>query len=104
MNKIIKIIITIIISIILIYTLFVTEESIRLKKEERKPLIILNGTCDINEMPYDNYFEITCRSIGFKIKRRYEYEARAESDVRIGYITKAEFWLFDKFLIWGWIS
>ncbi len=103
MKKIIKIISIIIISIILVYTLFVTEESIRLQKGGNTPLIILNGTCDDNLM-YNDIYETSCQSIGFSIKRQYVYEPSPASDVRFYHIIKEEFWLFDKFLIWGWIS
>ena len=103
MKKNIKIIIIILASIIFIYALFITEESIRIEKGG-EPLIILNGTCNHNEIPLTNNYETTCQSIGFKIKRRYAYEFTPASDVRTFYLVKEEFWLFDKFLIWGWIS
>ena len=103
MKKIIKIIILIIVSIVCLYALFLTEESIRIEKGG-DPLIVLNDTCNINEMPYNNSYEETCHSLGFKIKKRYVYDFRPESDVRIAHIIEEEFWLFNKFLIWSWIS
>ena len=103
MKRTIRIIVIIVALLIISYALFLTEESIRIEKGG-EPLIILNGTCEINEMPYDNGYETICRSLGFKLKRRYAYEFTPASDVRRSYIIKEEFWLFNKFLIWGWIS
>ena len=102
MKKVIKLIVILVVSLLTIYILFLTEESIRLQKGG-EPLIILNEPCDNTQISNFSY-ETTCHSIGFKIKKRYTYEPRPESDVRIVYLVEEEFWLFDKFLIWGWVS
>ncbi len=77
-----------IVSIILIYVLFIVEESIRLSNNAvAKPLIV-----------FEEYKtrEITIyKSIGFTLKN---------DECNKGLCGGQEFWLFDKFLIWGWIS
>lgn len=91
MKKIIKILGITIISIITIYSIFIIEESIRTSNNmNSKPLIILN-----KENKKEN---ITYNSLGFKLTNKYGVVE--DKKILIG----QEFWLFDSFLIWAWIS
>jgi len=108
MKKVIKIISIIIISILLIYILFVTKESIRLKHGGRQPLIILDGTCDGDKTAHtESKYINNCKGIGYRIQREYilgGIAGYASEDKKEYRLVREEFWLFDKFLIWGWIS
>ena len=91
MKRILKILGITIISIIAIYTIFIIEESIRTSNNmNSKPVIILN-----TEINNDN---ITYNSLGFKLNNKYGVVE--DKKTLIG----QEFWLFDSFLIWAWIS
>ena len=91
MKRTFKILGITIISIIAIYTIFIIEESIRTSNNmNSKPLIILN-----KENKKEN---ITYNSLGFKLKNKYGVVE--DKKILIG----QEFWLFDSFLIWAWIS
>ena len=92
MKKIIKIVGIVLLSIIGMYTLFVVEESIRIANDvEAKPVIVFlksdNNKSTGNEIVYS--------SLGFKLVNKYGLESNM-----IG----QEFWLFDTFMLWGWIS
>lgn len=91
MKRILKILGITIISIIATYTIFIIEESIRTSNNmNSKPLIILN-----KENEKEN---ITYNSLGFKLTNKYGVVE--DKKILIG----QEFWLFDSFLIWAWIS
>ena len=91
MKRTFKILGITIISIIAIYTIFIIEESIRTSNNmNSKPLIILN-----KENKKEN---ITYNSLGFKLTNKYGVVE--DKKILIG----QEFWLFDSFLIWAWIS
>ena len=82
--------------IVLIYTLFIIEESVRLLNNSlAEPLIILDESYsgDIGDVIY--------KSLGFTLKTDY---AKFNDSNDIVYPISQEFWLFDTFLIWGWIS
>ena len=103
MRKIIKIIVIILLTIAILYALFITEESFRLKKDGEYPLIILNnGYCNKNGKVKNTQagYEIKCNGLGYSIIR--EYSPKEESS-DVYFEIKAEFWLFDKYLLWGWI-
>ena len=91
MRRIFKKIMIIGLSIILLYSLFIVEESIRISRGGVKPLIVL-------EEEYING-DILYKSLGFSVK--YKCYNKSSGLVLCG---GQEFWLFDKFLIWGWIS
>lgn len=92
MKRGIKITITIIITLVLLYTLFITEESIRLlNNKSGKPLIILK------EKRTDNAIEY--KSLGFSLKYKLYYKSEG-----LVLTNGQEFWLFDTFLIWAWVS
>lgn len=91
MKRTFKILGITIISIIAIYTIFIIEESIRTSNNmNSKPVIILNTEI--------NNGNITYNSLGFKLTNKYGVVE--DKKILIG----QEFWLFDSFLIWAWIS
>lgn len=82
--------------IILMYALFVTEESIRLSKNSlAEPLIVLEKSHS------GNLDDVTYKSLGFTLKTEFAKVNDSNDEI---YPISQEFWLFDKFLIWGWIS
>ncbi len=94
MKKVLKIIGIVLISIIFIYIIFIAEESIRLKKDGGDPLIKVDK-CSYTGNKYK------CKGLGYSITR--EYTSKQESS-DVYYLIGEEFWLFDKILLWGWIS
>lgn len=95
MKKFLKILSIIILSLIACYTIFIIEESVRLSKNQHsKPLIIINEYSDNNTTRYE--------SIGFHLTNKYGAPGIDEKAkvICIG----QEIWLFNHFLIWGWIS
>lgn len=91
MKRTFKILGITIISIITIYTIFIIEESIRTSNNmNSKPVIILNKK--------NKKENITYNSLGFKLTNKYGVVE--DKKTLIG----QEFWLFDSFLIWAWIS
>lgn len=94
-----KILITIS-AIILICIVFIIIESIRLENG-KEPLIII-GECDKTLYAKDSYIT-DCKSIGFSLKREYAKGGMTKENNK--YIeTKREFYLFNKYLMWGWTS
>ena len=97
MKKIVKIVGIVLLSIIGIYTIFVIEESIRLSRDvDAKPMIVIFKT-DLNKSVNSS---VTYDSVGFKLINKYSDTNVDEKLVIIG----QEFWLFDTFMLWGWIS
>lgn len=97
MKKVLKIIGIVLLSIIGIYTIFVIEESIRLSNNvDAKPLIVIMKS-DVNKN-IEN--DVVYNSIGFKLINTYGTSLEDNIDVLLG----QEFWLFDTFMLWGWIS
>ncbi len=95
-TKVIKTTGIIILSVILVYTFFIVEESIRLSKNPlAEPLIV------IEENYSGSVGDATYKSLGFTLITEYS-DFEGSSD-RV-YPTSQEFWLFDRFLIWAWIS
>ena len=95
MRKIIKIIALIFLSIIFIYALFITEESIRLSHNKlSEPLIVFNKTYS------GPNGDVTYESFGFKIKNIYA----CSNSKDLCYVTGQTFYLFDTFILWAWIS
>ena len=83
-------------SIILMYALFIVEESIRLSKNSlAEPLIVFEKSHS------GNLGDVTYRSLGFTLKTEYAKVNSSNDDI---YPVSQEFWLFNKFLIWGWVS
>ena len=91
MKKAVKLIGIIIISVIIIYALFITEEIIRLSESLQEPLIVIE---EVND-----YDSVTYKSLGYTLNRNYNC---LSDDLCI--VNEVEFLLFDKYFIWGWIS
>ncbi len=104
MKKIFAILGIVISSLLVIYILFVAEESIRLKRGGQRPLIVISGTCDGDKIEHTGNYETDCQSLGFSIKREYVLDEKSSDDNKMYKLISEEFWLFDKYLVWGWIS
>ena len=102
MKKIFKIVGIVIVSILGIYTFFVFEECFRLSKNsEARPLILLSENKKENELEK----VITYNSIGFKLINKVGYTKFVDSSSpNEEYVMGQEFWLFDSFMLWVWIS
>jgi hypothetical protein len=95
MKRIFKIIGIIILSIIGIYTMFIIEESIRLSNDlEAKPVMVISKS--------DVYNDVIYYSLGFKLVNKYG-NPQVDDEVE-SILVGQEFWLFDTFMLWGWIS
>jgi ABC-type microcin C transport system permease subunit YejE len=102
MKKPLRIIITIILILVIIFMIFLSEECLRLKwVASSKPLIITDQTklC-VTCLERNEEAEIEYYSLGFKYKVRYVGSVVADEPVIIG----EEFWLFNKIIVWGYIS
>ena len=106
MKNILKYIVIVLLSIILIYTLFIIEESVRLKMNvDSKPLIILGRTklclscTEVGEETTIEYF-----GIGYKLNVRYYHSEESSNDNHIYKIVGEELLLFNKIRLWAWIS
>ena len=96
MKNILKIIGIAILSVVLVYALFIVEESIRLSNNSlAEPLIVFE------ESYSGSVGDATYKSLGFTLITEYAYFE--DSNDRV-YPISQEFWLFDRFLIWAWIS
>lgn len=101
MNKIIKNILIIILSITLCIGSYITIDCIRLKnsKFNTKPIISIKE----QRIDYENKSVIKYTGIGYTIEYLNNIEIKeAEVIVSSGY--GAEFRLFSKILIWAWIE
>lgn len=106
MKKVLRKFGIIIISILGIYILFIVEESIRLKRDGQYPLVILDGGyCEkTDKIQYtENGYKSNCKGLGYSIEREYLLGGQAH-DSDTYFLIKEEFWLFDKYLLWGWIA
>ena len=107
MKKIIKKLLIIFITVLFLYAIYIVEENIRLKNGGRNPLIIVgkDSHCDGDKMEHlEKKYKTDCKGIGYRIKREYILDEKSSEDNRIYIKIKEEFWLFDKYLLWGWIS
>jgi len=96
MKKIIKIIVLVFLSVIFLYALFITEEVIRLSRDSlAEPLIVFE------EIYIGNNGDVIYESLGFTLTTKFAKFSDSDDMV---YPISQEFWLFEKFLIWGWIS
>lgn len=95
MKREIKIIILILLLPIILYALFITEESIRLLNNKlSKPLIVFNETYS-----GDNG-DIIYQSLGFKLKNIYG----CPNSKDLCYVIGQTFYLTDNYILWSWIS
>ena len=90
-----KLLIIVLFSLVVLYSLFIFEESYRLLNStsaDSKPLIVIREEKGENITTY--------RSLGFKLTNKYGMSMLGDEDSLIS----QELWLFDSFLIWSWIS
>ena len=104
MKKVLKILLLIIVSVSFLYAVFIFEESIRLQNGKGSPLIKLGGTCTSDKIEHISNYKEDCIGLGYRIKREYILGEQSSEDNKIFYLIHEEFWLFDKFLIRGWIA
>ncbi len=98
-----KILITIL-SIVLAYSLFILEESVRLEKNHNsKPLITLKTDTNIDANNPNN-IEDVYYSIGFKLSRKYTKYKKSSEDNLLYLNESAELLLFNKIRLWAWVS
>ena len=96
MKKYLKITMIVMLSVVVIYVLFITEEVIRLSHNSlAEPLIVFE-----EEYTGDDG-DVTYKSLGFTLTTEI---AKFSENKDMVYPISQELWLFDKFLIWGWIS
>ena len=104
-----KIILRIIIIILISYFIFLAEESIRLYNNSKSiPLVVLDKKlCSKDSIvcyDYKNEYEEEYLSLGFKLKKVYYLDSKSSQDNLMYYLVKEEFYLLNKFMLWGWIS
>lgn len=90
-----KLLIIVLFALVGLYSLFIFEESYRLLNStsvDRKPLIIIREEKGKNIITY--------RSLGFKLTNKYGMSMLGDDNS----LVSQEFWLFDSFLIWSWIT
>ena len=96
MKKSLKIIMIVMWFVIVTYVLFITEEVVRLSHNSlAEPLIVFE-----EEYTGDDG-DVTYKSLGFTLTTEF---AKFSENNDMVYPVSQELWLFDKFLIWGWIS
>ena len=91
-------------SLVVVYIFFVSEESIRLKRGGEHPLIITGGTCDGDKTEHTGSYKTDCHSLGFRLEREYVLDEKSSDDNKMYKLVREEFWLFEKYLVWGWVS
>ena len=105
-NKVCKIICFVLLAVVLLFSIFIAEESIRLKSnDEALPLIITDQTkyC-VSCIQEGEEINMEYYSIGYKVNVRYMMSEESSDDNRIILVIGKEFRLFNKFMLWGWIS
>lgn len=91
-------------SIIIVFGLFILEESIRLKETTyHKPLISFktDTNLDANDLKYR---EKVYYSLGFKLTIQYLKDEKSSGDNEMYRAISGEFLLFNKIRLWTWIS
>ena len=106
MKKLFKICLIIIASLVVLFGVFIAEESIRLNKVKGSmPLIVLGRTkCSPSCAEIGDDITIEYYGFGYKLDIRYYHSTESSEDNDIYKITSEEFRLFNKFLIWAWIE
>lgn len=91
MNKNIRVIIVVTFVVLLTFIIYVTEESLRISHNcLAKPLFVIETIEKEDSVIYE--------SLGFKVVVK-DWQLDNET-ICLG----QEFWLFNKFMLWGWIS
>lgn len=104
-----KILIIIISSLPVLFAVFITVESLRLKNNHYdKPLIIFDKVfcskddwiCYGDDKTYNEEYW----SFGFVLKIKYYLDEKISDDNVIYHVSEKEFLLFNKFRLWNWIE
>ena len=108
MKNVFKMFILAILLSVIIYSIFIIEESIRLKSsDENLPLVLLDERkCNITDKDChitENEYEQEYWSLGYVVKIRY-LKSENSSDLKLSQIIGKEFLLFNKIRLWAWIS
>lgn len=94
MKKYFKIFIISVLSLLVLFSIYIGVESYRLShNSQNRPLLVTREYLSGNSVVYE--------SIGFTIKNKYVEE---DGNYGIYYCIGQDFLLFDKILLWGWIS
>lgn len=92
------------ISIIIVFGLFILEESIRLKQTiNSRPLIVFktDTNLDVNDL---ECHEQVYYSFGYKLTIKYLKDEKSSADNEMYRAISGEFLLFNKLRLWAWIS
>lgn len=100
--KTFKTILKVLLITVWIYILFVAIESVRLQNGGLHPVIILGGTCDGDKKEHYTNYETDCKGLGYSIRREYVLRKVEEKSEFV--LVREEFWLFGKYVLWGWVS
>lgn len=108
MKNIFKKILFVILGLLLLYGIFLTEESIRLEKNNSaKPLIVLKINTNVYAKSSMNFgrLEEEYVSLGFTLKRTNILDTPKDpnSDAISYHIEKSSLSLFNHFTVWQWI-
>ena len=106
MKKIFKTIGILLIAIILIFFALIFEESIRLYKNSNAiPFIVTDKTKYCVEcINVGEEIEVEYYSIGYSVKMRYYKTEKSHGDLAFINVTEKKFMLFNRYMLWGWIS
>lgn len=91
-----------VISVICIFSIFIVEECIRLSVNYSMPLIVLHV-----DKKYSNdsqQLDATYYSLGFKTEMKYYLDDNSSQDNHMYRLVGEEFYLFNKILLWAWVS
>lgn len=106
MKKAFKIISIIVLILVCKFTIFICEESIRLKfNNGSKPLIVLGRTkyC-ISCLEPGEEINFEYFSLGYKLKVKYYMSKESSEDNKMVKVTGEEFDLFYGIRLWAWVS
>lgn len=90
----------------MIYTIFVVEECTRTKKDNYAlPYIITDRTkYNVSALQPGEEMSVEYYSVGFKVVVKYTLSPESHDDLAFVSVVGKEFWLFNTFLLWGWVS
>ena len=91
-------------SIIIVFGLFILEESIRLEKTiYSRPLIVFKTDTNLDANDLEHREELYY-SLGFKLTRKYLKDEKSSDDNEMYRVISSEFLLFNKFRLWSWTA
>lgn len=104
MKKALKMVILVLISIIIIYAIYIGVEVYRFNnKLGRKPLIT-TGTINVKIAAGNNLQIEKINGLGFSIQYEYLVSYKENSDHQVLQVFSGNFKLFDKILLSAWVS